>query len=59
LDEGTWARGRGWALWKALITRVKARKVGDQAELASLRFGWRLSARHVINEVLGDHSRLG
>jgi aminoglycoside phosphotransferase (APT) family kinase protein len=20
-DEGTWSRGRGWALWKALITR--------------------------------------
>ena len=20
VDEGTWARGRGWALWKALIT---------------------------------------
>jgi aminoglycoside phosphotransferase (APT) family kinase protein len=26
LDEGTWARGRGWALWKALITLVKALK---------------------------------
>lgn len=25
-DPGTWARGRGWALWKALITLV------DQAE---------------------------
>jgi len=22
LDPGTWARGRGWALWKALITLV-------------------------------------
>ena len=21
LDDATWARGRGWALWKALITR--------------------------------------
>jgi aminoglycoside phosphotransferase (APT) family kinase protein len=20
VDDGTWARGRGWALWKALIT---------------------------------------
>ncbi|MBT4944368.1 MAG: aminoglycoside phosphotransferase, partial [Chloroflexi bacterium] len=20
LDEGTWARGRGWTIWKALIT---------------------------------------
>lgn len=23
LDDATWARGRGWALWKALITLVK------------------------------------
>jgi len=59
LDEGTWARGRGWALSKALITLVQALKVDDaQADLASLRFGWRLNARHVIDEVLADHSRL-
>jgi hypothetical protein len=59
LDEGTWARGRGWALWKALITLVKDLKVDDaQADPASLRFGWRLTARQVIDEVLADHSRL-
>ena len=29
-----------------------------QADLGSLRFGWRLSARHVIDEVLADRSRL-
>jgi aminoglycoside phosphotransferase (APT) family kinase protein len=55
LDEGTWARGRGWALWKALITLVKALKAN--ADLDSPRFGWRLSASHVIEEVLADHSR--
>ena len=22
-DDGTWARGRGWALWKALIARAQ------------------------------------
>lgn len=59
LDEGTWARGRGWALWKALITLVQALKVDEaQADLASLRFGWRLSARNVIDEVLADHKRV-
>jgi aminoglycoside phosphotransferase (APT) family kinase protein len=59
LDGGTWARGRGWALWKAMITLVKALEAGDaERDLASLRFGWRLSARHVIEEVLADHSRL-
>jgi aminoglycoside phosphotransferase (APT) family kinase protein len=59
LDEGAWARGRGWALWKALITLVKALEVNDpQVDPASLRFGWRVSARHVIEEVLADHSQL-
>jgi aminoglycoside phosphotransferase (APT) family kinase protein len=59
LDEGTWARGRGWALWKALMTLEKALKVdAARADLATRRFGWRLSARHVIEEVLADHSRL-
>jgi aminoglycoside phosphotransferase (APT) family kinase protein len=26
LDEGVWARARGWALWKALITLAGAGK---------------------------------
>ena len=51
LDEGTWARGRGWALWKALITHAK---VGEEADRASRRFGWRTNARGVIDEVLAD-----
>jgi aminoglycoside phosphotransferase (APT) family kinase protein len=59
LDEGTWARGRGWALWKALITLAQALKVdAAEADLASLRFGWRVGARQVIDEVLADHSRV-
>jgi len=55
LDEGTWARGRGWALWKALITLRKALGT-DEAETdpVSRRFGWRLTSRGVIDEVLAD-----
>jgi aminoglycoside phosphotransferase (APT) family kinase protein len=53
LDEGTWARGRGWALWKALITLVKPPEEGE-ADRASHRFGWRVDAREVIDEVLAD-----
>jgi aminoglycoside phosphotransferase (APT) family kinase protein len=53
VDEGTWARGRGWALWKALITLVKALAAGEgETDPASRRFGWRLSSRQVIDEVL-------
>jgi aminoglycoside phosphotransferase (APT) family kinase protein len=39
-DAATWARGRGWALWKALIVLAEE----DTAE-----------TRHVIGEVLTDH----
>jgi aminoglycoside phosphotransferase (APT) family kinase protein len=48
-DDATWARARGWALWKALITIPKA-----DAERAASRFGWRFSARRVVGEVLAE-----
>ena len=57
LDEGTCARGRGWALWKALITLVALQVDGADRDSAALRFGWRLSSRQVIEEVLADHAR--
>ena len=46
VDDATWARAHGWALWKALITvdwgdGADARKTAD--------------ARRVIDEVLADH----
>lgn len=44
-DEGTWARARGWALWKALI--VVAGMSGADPVAKS-------SARSVLLEVLGD-----
>jgi aminoglycoside phosphotransferase (APT) family kinase protein len=59
LDDATWARGRGWALWKAQNTLVNALKgKGPRPDIATRMFGWRLSARQVIDEVLADHSRL-
>jgi aminoglycoside phosphotransferase (APT) family kinase protein len=48
-DEATWARGRGWALWKALITLVLAR-AGYPEEAAH--------ARGVIRTVLAEHQDL-
>jgi aminoglycoside phosphotransferase (APT) family kinase protein len=44
VDAGTWSRGRGWALWKALITLV-----GDPAA--------DVASRLVIKRVLADHSQ--
>ncbi|HEX3301837.1 MAG TPA: aminoglycoside phosphotransferase family protein [Thermomicrobiales bacterium] len=46
LDEGTWARGRGWTLWKALITLAP---IADTDSLEA-RTAW-----NVIDEVLADH----
>jgi aminoglycoside phosphotransferase (APT) family kinase protein len=47
LDAATWARGRGWALWKALISLVRQRETGDDAGAAH--------SRSVIGRVLADH----
>lgn len=44
--RGTWARGRGWALWKGLIT-VAEYVDTDPDEAAR--------AEHVIEQVLADH----
>lgn len=50
LDRGTWARGRGWTLWKALI--VAAEMPGtDRLEVEK--------SRRVIADVLADHVRYG
>jgi aminoglycoside phosphotransferase (APT) family kinase protein len=52
LDEATWHRGRGWALWKALITRRDRRRAGPGAADPAARFGWRLDAGDTIAEIL-------
>jgi aminoglycoside phosphotransferase (APT) family kinase protein len=58
LDEETWARGRGWALWKALVTILRAHRQGDDVDAVTRRFGWRPSARQVIELVVADHQRV-
>ena len=52
LDDDTWARGRGWALWKGLITHVEARRTGIDPDAAPRRVGWRVSALEVVEAVL-------
>jgi aminoglycoside phosphotransferase (APT) family kinase protein len=46
VDAGIWARGRGWTLWKALITMVGSRH--SDSSLAAV-------ARAVLDRVLADH----
>jgi aminoglycoside phosphotransferase (APT) family kinase protein len=46
IDPGTWARGRGWALWKALIVYAGALRT-DQAEAEE--------ASRVVDEILTEY----
>jgi aminoglycoside phosphotransferase (APT) family kinase protein len=46
LDDATWARGRGWTLWKALITL--AALPGTNAREAS-------TSRRILDDLLADH----
>jgi len=55
-DEGTWARARGWALWKALIDIPG--KPADDPGRTGARFGWRWDAPGVVDQVITDFRRL-
>jgi aminoglycoside phosphotransferase (APT) family kinase protein len=60
LDEATWARARGWALWKALVTLRNGERDGDDGGQAAARqFGWRYGPREVISGVIADHELCG
>ena len=48
VDSATWARGRGWALWKALITLAEHLDTNPVAVS---------TARRVIDHVVADHER--
>ncbi|MBG6136210.1 aminoglycoside phosphotransferase family protein [Longispora fulva] len=50
VDPGTWARGRGWALWKALI--IYARALHDDPAAAA-------EVKRVIDEVLTEYAESG
>jgi hypothetical protein len=59
LYEATWARGRGWALVKALVNLGQERDGGDNAPAPAHDdlFGWRHSPRQIIGRVIADHAR--
>jgi aminoglycoside phosphotransferase (APT) family kinase protein len=50
-DEATWARGRGWTLWKALIKLAKHSPVNLFEEARSLK--------QIIDDILADHKLRG
>ena len=50
-----WARARGWALWKAVITLAQAQQAHLDLDATTHRFGWRTGARELVDLVLDDH----
>ncbi|WP_433341961.1 aminoglycoside phosphotransferase family protein [Streptomyces sp. CA-253872] len=49
-DGGTWARARGWALWKALLVLTEKPQDGDPVREENLR---------IVRAVLDDHAAHG
>ncbi len=54
LDDATWARARGWALWKAVVTLSREHGSGPGAVSAAFRWGWRVSPRELIEAIVAD-----
>jgi aminoglycoside phosphotransferase (APT) family kinase protein len=52
LDEATWARGRGWALWKALVMIGGEKDGRGDGHDAARRFGWRHTPREIVDLVI-------
>ncbi|WP_461074744.1 aminoglycoside phosphotransferase family protein [Spirosoma flavus] len=50
IDDATWARGRGWALWKALITIEEYGETGNKVKTDE---AWK-----TINELFGEYRLL-
>ncbi|WP_328660562.1 aminoglycoside phosphotransferase family protein [Nocardia salmonicida] len=47
-DRGTWARARGWALWKAMLTLTDQSADGDLVG----------RTQNLVHDILTDHDRL-
>jgi aminoglycoside phosphotransferase (APT) family kinase protein len=55
LDDDTWTRASGWALWKALLTYrdgLRSETIGD----AERRYGWRADSPTLIAELTAVRS---
>jgi aminoglycoside phosphotransferase (APT) family kinase protein len=53
VDDAAWERGRGWALWKALIEIHHGRAFDAGVALPGWqRMGWRTNAEGIIDELL-------
>jgi hypothetical protein len=49
VDEDSWARGRGWALWKTLVTCAHTAEDPDDAEEHA-------SAKLILHEIFEEYT---
>jgi len=54
LDDATWARGRGWALWKALLMIAEELEGRGDGRDVARRFGWRHTPRQIVDVVIAE-----
>lgn len=52
VDRATWARARGWALWKAVVALPAL--ADDDPRNDGTRFGWRWTAAGVVDQVVAE-----
>jgi aminoglycoside phosphotransferase (APT) family kinase protein len=53
IDDSMWTRGRGWALWKALLEVHHGKHFDAKvAQPGWLRMGWRTNATEIIDDLL-------
>jgi aminoglycoside phosphotransferase (APT) family kinase protein len=54
VEASAWARGRGWALWKALLHLAADQAQPGEGQRFDRRVGWRFSAQDIVAEVIDD-----
>jgi aminoglycoside phosphotransferase (APT) family kinase protein len=54
VDDATWARGQGWALWKALTELERYREHRDDGLASWIRMGWRQRPEGVVDDLLTE-----
>lgn len=56
VDEATWARARGWALWKAIVELPRDLERPGRAARSATRFGWRCHPVDLVADLAGSVS---
>lgn len=59
LDAGTWARGRGWAVWKCVIVLAQQLSRSGQTDTKTIWTHNPITNRLVLDEAIADHRNRG